>query len=73
MSEFYNPETVLFEEISRLTLEARRIRVRYDAAHERNERRIYRQQLRDVEARVDMLRHRINRARRRPLNHAIAG
>lgn len=59
MSEVYNPETVEFEQLESLTVEARRLRrKRRDAANE-SDRAVLDRQLREVEDRIESLRRRL--------------
>lgn len=58
MSEVYNPETVAYEHLEQLAVEARQLRQKQVSAHNDDERRVLHRQLREVEDQIDALRRR---------------
>lgn len=58
MSEVYNPETVEFEQMESLAVEARQLRQKRAQAHNTAERSVLDRQLREVEEQVEALRRR---------------
>ena len=59
MSDCYNPESRLHEEMTLRLLEARRLRVKLGAAADADEARVLARQLREAERSVEVLRHRL--------------
>ncbi len=59
MSEVYNPETVEFEQMEALAVEARQLRQKRAEAHNAAERAVLDRQLREVEDQVEALRRRL--------------
>jgi hypothetical protein len=75
MSQVYNPESSVKEELTYLLLEARRLRLKKDAHCEKSrEHHIYRQQLQDIENRISLLKTRLVefRSRRSLTQHAAS-
>lgn len=59
MSQVYNPESGVMEQIERLSLDARDLRRRIEHAHNADDRRVLNSQLRDVEEQVRVLQTRL--------------
>lgn len=59
MSEAYNPETVQFEQLEALELEARQLRHQLQSAKAVQEKKILEQQLKELEHQIDVLRRRL--------------
>lgn len=59
MSEVYNPETLLFEQLESLTVQARQFKLKLDVAQHPSDRRIIERQLRDVERQIELLKRRL--------------
>ncbi len=72
MSDFYNPESALHEEVASRMLEARRLRDRLEQAADAAEAGVIARQLREVERRVDVLRHRLRPAAQRRREASVA-
>lgn len=64
MSEVYNPETVAYEQLEQLAVEARQLRQRRASAHNDDERQVLDRQLREVEDQIEALRRRLRPAAR---------
>lgn len=61
MSEAYNPETEIFEQLEALTLEARELAIKRDDAKTEEDRQVLERQLHEIERRVEHLKHRLRR------------
>jgi hypothetical protein len=59
MSEVYNPETVEYEQLEALAVEARQLLQKRGEAHNDAERAVLDRQLREVEDQVEALRRRL--------------
>ncbi len=59
MSEAYNPETVQFEQLEALELEARQLRHQLQSAKAVQEKKILEQQLKELEHQIEVLRRRL--------------
>ncbi len=61
MSEAYNPETKIYEELEALEIEARQFAQKRDNVKDPQDRKMYEQQLSEVEGRIAVLKKKLKR------------
>jgi len=61
MSEAYNPETSLYEQLESLTVEARQIKQKLDQATGESDRHILERQLLETEHKIESLKRRLRK------------